>query len=157
MALSYSTGLVHSVLNTGGTSFADTLSGFVIDVYSGTRPTTADSAVITSASVVLLGTITKGGVAATGTPADYVVHMGTAVGRTIDKATAETWQFTAAVTGVASWFRLRLPTDTAAASTTEVRIDGTIGTFSGDARLSTTDITTGNVYTLNRFKLTWPA
>lgn len=157
MALSYSTGLANAVLTLGGTSFADTLGGFVIDVYSGTRPATADAAVVTSASTVLLGTITLNGVAATGTASAYVVHMGSAVGRSVDKATAETWQFKAGAAGVAAWFRLRQPTDDGLASTTEVRIDGSIGTFSGDARLSSTDIVVDNVYTLNRFKLTWPA
>ena len=156
MALSYSTGLVHSVLDLAGTSFADTLGGFVIDVYSGTRPASADAAVVTSGSTVLLGTITKSGLPATGDPAVYSIHMGSAVLRALDKSTTETWQFSATVAGVAAWFRLRQPTDDGLASTTEVRIDGSIGTFSGDARLSSTDIVVANVYTLNRFKLTWP-
>ena len=157
MALSYSTGLVNGVLTTGGDSFADMLGGFVIDIYSGTKPASADAAVVTSSTTVLLGTITKGGVAATGDASVYTLHMGVATARAIDKNTAETWQFRGTVAGVAAWFRMRNPSDPGTASSTDVRIDGTIGTYSGDARLSSTDIVADNIYTLHRFKLTWPS
>jgi hypothetical protein len=156
MALSYSTGLVHSLFSPTGQGFGECLSGFVVDIYSNavTRPTSADAAV--PAGSVLLGTITKGGVADDGDPLVYGLHFGEPALRAIDKLATETWQFTAKVAGVASWFRLRLPADTGAASTTVFRIDGSIGTFSADARLSSTDIVIDNVYTLNRFKITWP-
>ncbi len=159
MALSYSTGLVNNTLSVGGDSFGDSLGAFVIDIYSGTRPANADAAVVTSATTVLLGTITKGGVAPTGDASLYTLHMGTAADRAVDKASGETWQFKGSTAGVASWFRLRQPTDDGTAASpefTDIRIDGTIGTFSGDARLSSTDIVVDNIYTLNRFKLSWP-
>jgi hypothetical protein len=155
MALSYSTGLVHAIFSPTGTAFGETLSNFVIDIYSNAqaRPTNADAAIPSGS--VLLGTITKGGVAATGDPADYGLHFGEPALRAIDKLNSETWQFTAAVGGVAAWFRLRMAGDTGTTSTSALRIDGSIGIIS-DARLSSTDIVVGNVYTLNRFKLTWP-
>lgn len=161
--LSYSTGLVHSLLRASGLSFADTLSGFVIDIYSGARPAAttptsaaADSAVVPSSTVVLLGTVTKSGLPATGDAAAFGLHFGDPALRAIDKAVGETWQFHGAVQGTASWFRVRMPGDTGLASDTAYRIDGSIGTYSADAILSSTAIVTDNVYTLNRFKLTWP-
>jgi len=157
MALSFSTGLVHLMFSPTGQAFGEALSGFAIDIYSNAtaRPVSSDAAIPVGS--VLLGTITKGGVPATGDPTVYGLHFGDPAIRAVDKLATETWQFTAGTAGVASWFRLRLPTDDGLTSSAELRIDGSIGTFSADMRLSSTDIVVGNVYTLNRFKLAWPA
>jgi hypothetical protein len=158
MALSYSTGLVHGVLGPSGSSLSELLRGFVIDIYSNAtmRPTTADDGVPSGS--VLLGTVTKGGVPATGDPSTYWLSFGEPVGRAIDKHPDETWQFTAGVVppgALASWFRLRLVADTQ--GSTGYRIDGTVGAgATSDARLSDTAIVSGNIYTFNTFRLSWP-
>jgi hypothetical protein len=158
MTLKYSTGLVNSILGTSGLKGAFA-SGFVIDVYSSatTRPTTANDAVV---SPVLLGTITKGG--ALPASGANVINFGTPSVGAIDKNT-DTWSFVGlAVTGGASttaaWFRLREATDdnTLDSTATKKRIDGTVGTL-GDISLSSSTIVAGNTYTLNQFKLSWPA
>jgi len=157
MAFKYSTGFVHTLFNSsinGGLPFAEIFKDGVIDIYSGTRPVNADAAV----SGTLLGTVTLSGAAFTpGSPAGGL-EFGTALDRSIDKASAEVWQFTAQAAGTATWFRIRgNAVDAGSSSTTLPRIDGTISAFGGDATLSDTNIVNGNVYTLNACKFTWPA
>lgn len=157
MAYSYSTGFVHKIFNNtanGGLGFAQIFLDGVIEVYAGTRPVNADAAV----SGTLLGTITVSGGAFTPGQATNGLEWGTAADRSIDKASAETWQFTAGASGTATWFRIKgNATDAGSSSTSLPRIDGTISAFGGDATLSDTNIVSGNVYTMNRCKFTWPA
>jgi hypothetical protein len=157
MAFSYSTGFVHKIFNNtanGGLGFAEIFKDGVIEVYAGTRPVNADAAV----SGTLLGTVTVNGGAFVAGQAANGLEWGTAADRAIDKASAETWQFTAGASGTATWFRIKgNATDAGSSSTSLPRIDGTISAFGGDATLSDTNIVSGNVYTLNRCKFTWPA
>lgn len=157
MAFSYSTGFVHKIFNNtanGGLGFAEIFKDGVIEVYSGTRPVNADAAV----SGTLLGTVTVNGGAFVAGQSTNGLEWGTAADRAIDKASAETWQFTAGASGTATWFRIKgNATDAGSSSTSLPRIDGTISAFGGDATLSDTNIVSGNVYTLNRCKFTWPA
>ena len=155
MALSYSTGLVQGILGTQGLS--QLLSAFVIDIYSNAtvRPASADDPVPFGS--VLLGTVTKGGVLVSGDPSLYWLSFGAPQGRAIDKSDTELWQFTAGVVpsgALASWFRLRLVADTPGA--TGFRIDGSVGPgINDDAQLSDTAVVQGNMYTFNRFRLSW--
>lgn len=158
MALSYSTGFVQALMGTTG-GMGTLLNGCVIEIYSGARPSSADLAPITSGGVVpvLLGTITKGGVAPVGDVAAYGLTFGLPIGRVIDKSPTEVWQFKAAIAGVASWLRLKKPADSSTVdSTTFYRIDASIGTSFTDAVLSSTAVAIDNVYTFNEFKLSWP-
>lgn len=152
MALSYSTATVHGLF--GSTALYELFNDGVIEIYSGTRPTTADSAV---GSATLLGTVTQNGGAFTPGSATNGLSLGTPADRSVDKNSSEVWQFTAVASGTATWFRLKgNATDTGAASTSLPRIDGTISAFGGDATLTDTSIVSGNVYTFNKFKFTWP-
>lgn len=159
MALSYSTGLVQAVLGTDmGKGFGEAFSsGFVVDIYAGTRPANSDSA---TSGQPKLGTVTKNGVAVSTDSAACGLHFGEAASRALNKAAAETWQFTAGTAAggqVASWFRLRLvPDPGTAASITDYRIDGSIGVSTGDALMSNTTMAAGNIYTLNQFRISWP-
>lgn len=152
MALSYSTGAVHGLLGTTG--FGTLFNDGVIEIYAGTRPTNADASV---GSATLLGTVTVNGGAFTPGSATNGLGFGTPVDRSVDKASAEVWQFTAGASGTATWFRLKgNATDAGASSTSLPRVDGTISAFGGDATLTDTNLVLSNVYTFNRFKLTWP-
>jgi hypothetical protein len=176
MALAYSTGLVQSLFGTGP-GLVSALAGFVIDIYDGSsvsgtgvgvggRPLTADSGV--PQGNVLLGTISLGGAPTTGDPAVYSLHFTLLADvRYVDKVAAEDWQFTAVGAGTATWFRLRRPTDAGiqgvavGTSLTALRIDGSIDTGgaplnTANAHLSNTTVAVGNIYTMNRFRLTWP-
>jgi hypothetical protein len=180
MALAYSTGLVQSLFG-AGPGLVSALAGFVIDIYDGSsvsgtgvgvggRPLVADSGV--PQGNVLLGTISLGGAPTTGDPAVYSLHfMIPPEARYVDKVAAEDWQFTAVGAGTATWFRLRQSTDAGfkgvagtgagGASLTALRIDGSIDTGgaplnTANAHLSNTTVAVGNIYTMNRFRLTWP-
>ena len=61
--------------------------------------------------------------------------------------------FRASASGEARWFRLVGPGDTGSHSTSEPRIDGSIGTFEapGDMAWATTTVTVGSFYTLDSF------
>lgn len=164
MALRYSTGFVHHLLGGAtGKCLADIFKDCVIDVYQGTIPANADTGVVAGATVPrLLGTLTKNGLPASITTdplvsAVFGLNFGDPVDRSIDKDSAEVWQFKAAEAGTAQWFRMRLPNeDGVDPSAVYPRIDGTIGTVFSDAILSSTNIVIDNVYTMNRFKLAWP-
>lgn len=156
MALSYSTGAVHTLFNNvanSGKPFAEIFKDGVIEIRSGTRPVNADAAV----AGTLLGLVTVAGGAFTPGQATNGLEFGTAADRAIDKSSSEVWQFTALASGTATWFRLRgNATDAGGASTSLPRLDGSISAFGGDATLTDTNIVLDNVYTFNRFKFTWP-
>ena len=179
MALAYSTGLVQALFGQGPGLVA-ALGGFAIDIYDGSgasgtgvgpggRPLSADSGV--PLGNVLLGTITKGGAPDSGDPAAYALHLAIPTdARYVDKLSTEDWQLTAIAAGTASWFRLRLVDDkgikgvdgtgAGGASKTAYRVDGTIDTgvplVTSNAHLSNLSVSVGNIYTMNRFRLTWP-
>lgn len=153
MSLSYSTGFVHAILNASG--FKETFTNCVIDIYSGTRPTDANSAI---GSVTKLGRVTVSGGAFSDGVATNGLNFASPADRAIDKASGEVWQFTGLANGTATWFRIRgNAADNELSSTSLPRIDGTIAAFGGDVTLSNTSIVSGNIYTFNQCKLAWPA
>lgn len=118
MAVKFSTGLAAHVGVTG--SVKEALDGGFIKVYSGTPPTSADSAV----SGTLLWTVSVDG---TGTG---LTIAPAANGRAFEKPSATTWAG-ATTAGTATYWRFVAPTDTGAASTTEKRIQGNVGSAAG--------------------------
>lgn len=158
MALSYSTGTVHKLLNdatNGGAGFAEIFKNGIIDIYSGTRPTSADNALPSNA--IHLGRVTLNANTFIAGQADNGLEFGAAADRQIDKATAEVWQFKGLANGQAAWFRMKSnAADDNLASASLARLDGSISQFGGDATLQNTSIVIDNVYTLNRFRLRWP-
>lgn len=158
MALSYSTGLVHNMLNTtanGGKTFGEAFNNGVVLIYGGTRASNADGAV---GSAPLLGMATLNGGAFTPGNATNGLQFGTAANRTIDKSSSQVWQFTGLATGTATWFRIvGNASDNGLASTSLPRLDGTIAPFGGDITLRDSSIVLDNVYTINQALLTWPA
>jgi hypothetical protein len=136
--------------------------------------TTGASAVITLTAINGLGTLANGwAVTATLTTitASYVnIGTGTAgvnsanglnwdvpSSGVISKIATDTWSGTAALGGTAGWFRIRGAGDTGAgASTTAIRIDGTIGTSGADMNLGSLTITGGAPFILSSATLTVP-
>lgn len=140
MALRRSTGFRNKLLDTG--SWKDIMALCKINIYSGTRPASADDAI--PAGSVLLATITVDG-GATGLSWDAAAANGELL-----KSQAENWQEDSILaTGTAGFFRIYEASDTPAdASTTNARADGTIGTSGADMNLSSVNFTQGAPLTL---------
>lgn len=141
MAIRLSTGLANTVLGTSSMQAA--LASSKLEIYSGAQPTTADDA----PTGVLLATIDLGGAG---------INFDAPVGNVLSKAAAEVWSAVAAATGTAGWFRLSKLTDTGAASTTDIRLDGAVATSNSDMNISNTAITAGATQTIDSFSITLP-
>ena len=130
MAIKTSTGLAAHLMVTGSAKAAFD-DGF-IKVYSGSAPATADAV----ASGDLLWTVSVDG------DGTGITFEATADGRSMVKATAETWQG-ATTAGTAGYFRLVAAADDGTESTTQPRVQGVVGSTAGaDLYMSNTTLTT---------------
>lgn len=140
----FSTGLRNGVLGTN--PLKTLLAGGQINIYSGPVPASADAAV-DAVNNVLLATI-KNGTAG--------INFDPPSGDLLQKAAAETWSGVNAATGTATFFRHILSTDDAAASTAEVRIQGTVNTTGADLNLSSTALVSGATQTIDYYAVALP-
>jgi len=141
-----STGLRDHMLVTG--SVKSGLDGGVIRIYSGAVPADADAAL---GGATLLVTISNNDLG-TGITLDASASNGVAV-----KNTTETWSGTVASTGVATFFRYSGLTDAGTLSTTERRLQGTVGTALADLLVSSTTFTATNLRQIDSFNVAMPA
>lgn len=126
MAFRRSMGLRNKILS-GTQGFKQLLDGGCIHIYSGAQPASPEY----PESGVLLATIGTAG-----------LTWGTAASGSIDK-NAGAWDGTCTVAGVAGWFRFydaNKFTGTDGAGTA-VRVDGAIGSVTGDLLLTPTSLT----------------
>ena len=146
-------GTIFAVASAKGGSLRDIFQNGVIELYTGTQPTDADSAT----TGTLLGTFTlSSGSFSAGTETNGL-EFGEASSGELEKASTETWSMSAVATGTAGWFRLKgNATDAGGVSTALPRIDGSVGTSGSDLNMSSTSITSGNTYTIDSFKFTLP-
>lgn len=149
MTIRLSTGMVASMLNGGaGNGVKAGLALGFIDIYQGSQPADADTG---SAGSLKLGTVTVNGDGSTGVTFDATTTT------TISKAAAETWKFTGLAAGVAGWFRFyQAGGSPTATSTTEKRIDGSIGTSGADMNITNTTIALSATTTVDACTLTLP-
>lgn len=118
-----STGLKAAMLNAGG--FKETMDGAEFRLYAGIVPTHANDSI---GAATLLCTIKNG---ASGVTFDETTTPGTLV-----KPAGETWSGTNVAGGTATFYRLVLPADTGAASTSAPRVQGTVGVIDANINLS---------------------
>lgn len=142
-----STGLRNYLLSSG--SFKDAMDGTVIKIYSGLEPTTADAAL---SGNELLCVITKNGDGVTG-----LTLAGEAVGGQITKNTNEVWEGEVIANGQATFFRQEALNDPGGASTTAIRIQGTVDTVLGDINFSDVQFVVGDSKRLNYYVAAMPA
>lgn len=138
MAVKLSTGLKETILVTSPARTA--LTGIVIRVYSGVVPESADSAL--SGNTLLLE-VSVGG-AGTGVTWESVTQDGALL-----KAASEVWTGTTVADGVATFFRAVMPSDTGAASSSAIRVQGTVGLIGTDMTLPNVSLVTGTVQNIN--------
>lgn len=146
MTIKRSTGLNNHMMTTG--SFKAAMDGGYLRIYAGPVPATADDA-ITGAT--LLCTVSNNATA-TG-----LTFNGTASGGAISKTTAEVWRGVNSATGTASFWRLSATADAGAASTTEPRLQGTVGTVGNDLNLSSVALTSTVSQSIDSFNVGLPA
>lgn len=145
MAFQISTALSNKMLDTAPLRTVMNL-GF-IKIYAGTPPADADAAI---GSATLLCTVSNNATA-TG-----LTLAATAAARTIAKNGSEVWSGVNAASGTAAFFRYVAVGDTGAASTTEARIQGTVGTGGADMNLSSVNLTSGAIQALDFGNFTLP-
>jgi hypothetical protein len=144
MTAKKSTGLATYMAVTGSIKAA--LDGKFIYVYSGTEPATADAAL---SGNTLLAKYSVGNDGATGLTFDA-----TPVNGVLKKTAAETWSATVLADGTASFYRMAGATEPTAASTTDVRLQGDIGTTALNAlTMTSTTFTTGDTKSIDQFEI----
>jgi hypothetical protein len=125
--------------------FKTLLDASFLKIYSGSPPADADA--VEGALLVSIGS----------DAGDTRCHFASAaVDGVLSKAT-DTWSGAASATGTATHFRLVVYTDTGVLSTTEIRMQGTIGTSGADLNMSSVAIVDLAVQTVDTFDLTMPA
>lgn len=138
-----STGLRNKLLDTG--SLKATLALGNIKIYGGAIPANADAAV----SGTLLCTIT---VNSSGTGISMIAS---AVNGVLSKA-AEVWSGVNAASAAATYFRHVAVGDDGTLSTTQARIQGTVGTAGADLNISSTSLTSGATQTIDFYNVALP-
>jgi len=145
MSLKVSTGLRNKLLDTG--SLKSVFAASFIKIYSGTPPAAADDAV----TGTLLCTIS---INSTGTG----VNMASAaVAGVLSKNSSDVWSGVNAASGTATYYRHVAAGDTAASSTTEARLQGTIDIAGAEMNLSSTSLTSGATQTIDYYSIALPA
>lgn len=144
-APSYSTGLRNAVLD--GTDWTNIWDGGRLDIFddSGSRPADADATEAGGGTILAQITLP--------TPAFAASASGGSI------AKSGTWQdLSANASGTADWFRMYDSAVTTGASTTAVRLDGTVGLNSGTFDLEFDNIifTAADPITIDTFTVTIP-
>jgi len=136
-----------------GGSWVDLFRNCVLDIYSGTQPSDADSVETGTklVSVTLASGAFVGGAAANG------INMGEVAAGVLAKEAGEVWSGVGLADGTAGWFRMYDNAYTTGASTSEVRMDGAVATSGSQLNMSSTTIVTAATSTIDTLALTQPA
>lgn len=138
-----STGLKNGVLS--GDSLKSLLDGGEIRFYAGTVPANADAAI---GGATLLCTIKNGG--------SGINFASAAAGGVLQKASGETWGGTNVASGTATFYRHVKSDDDGSASTTAVRLQGSLGLAGADINLTSVALVSGAPQTLNYYSVGLP-
>lgn len=127
-------------------SLRDVLTGCSIMIYTGAVPPNADAAI---GAATLLCTIS-------GTPNGIEFEASSSAGVLL-KSAGQAWEGTNSASGNATFFRIVEDTDTGVSSTTEVRLQGTVGILAADLELSNVNLVNGEPLVINSAAFTIPA
>lgn len=145
MSLKFSTGLRSGLMVTG--SLKSLLDGGSVRVYAGAVPSSADAAI--GAALLLCEIKVK-------TSGDGLTFEATAPSGVLTKNLSEEWESNNVASGDATFFRFVKPADTGGASTSEVRIQGTVGLAGADMQISNTALVIGAPQKLEYFNVAMP-
>lgn len=146
MAIKLSTGLRNYIQDTG--SLKDALNLSFIKIYSGTPPADANAAI--GGGNVLLCTISNNS-GATG-----LTMAAAAVDGVLSKNGSEVWSGVNAESGTASFYRHVTSSDDGTSSSTQRRIQGTVGLAGADMNLGSLALTSGQTQPIDFYTLTLP-
>lgn len=137
---------------TGG-SVSDLFQNCVIDIYSGSQPSDADS----GETGTKLVTITLGGEDFTGGSATNGINFGEVASGVLHKEAGEVWSGEGVEDGTAGWFRIYDNSYVTGDSTSEIRMDGAVATSGSQFNMSNTAVVVGGTTTVDSVALTLPA
>lgn len=149
MPLLVSTGLRNQMLDSA--SLKSILADGFIHIYGcalADIPATADAAIDPGKHTRLL-TVYGDGMAAG-------LNLGVAGAGAIGKDPGENWSGTVQASGNAVFFRYVAPGDTAAASGTQARLQGRVGTAGAELNISALALTAGQVQSINFISISQP-
>ena len=152
MTLRRSLGLRNAYINAG---YEPTLDLCILEIWSGTQPSSAEDA---ETGTLLMAITDDGGVFTDTTGANGLTFK-TGAGGILEKTVAQTWKGTAVATGTAGYFRIYHKNHNKGADPgdeTYLRLDGQVGTTSGQLRLHSLAIVTGVPMTIDTFEITLP-
>jgi hypothetical protein len=144
--ISVTRALSKALLDTG--PFKTVMDDCVLEIYSGTVPTNADGS-LPDAEAAIGSAVKLIRYTDNGAVDQYLTWEAAAVFNVISKLASQVWKGTTLANGTATFFRYILPADVNGASTTALRIQGTVGTAFGDLLLSTITFTTSEERVIN--------
>lgn len=145
MTLRLSTGMQNKLLDTG--SLKTILAASFLKIYTGAAPASADDAV--TGTLLCTISIASGG---TGVNFDTAAAAGV-----LSKAPAETWSGVNAATGTAAYFRHVAAGDTGVLSTTQARLQGSVGVVGAQLNLSSVSLVSAATQTIDYYSAALPA
>ena len=140
-----STGLADAMMGNVGATAALNAASLELRIFSGPEPLTADAALANE--VLLVKIEVQGG--------SQGMRFTNTSGGVITKDIDQSWLGNVLNTGVPTYYRLCQKTDDNSASTTKVRVQGSVG-VTGDLKLGTTTLATGNPQSIDFYQLRLP-
>ena len=139
-----STGLADAMMNDTGATAALNNAELELRIFSGPEPLTADAALADETLLVTIQVNGGGG-----------MQFAFANEGTIMKDINQSWLGNVIATGTPTYYRLCPMNDDNTASTTAVRVQGSVGA-TGDLKLGTTTLATGNPQSIDFYQLRLP-
>ncbi len=146
MTLKASTGLRNAMLVTG--SLRATMSLGFIKIYAGAVPADADASI---GAATLLCTISNN---SSGT--GLTLESAVAAAGVAEKTIAEVWSGVNGNTGTATFFRYVAPGDDGTLSTSQPRLQGSVGVSGAELNLSSVSLTSAATQTIDFFNIAQP-
>lgn len=139
-----STGLADAMMNDVGATAALNAAELELRIFSGPEPLTADAELANETLLVTIQVNGGGG-----------MQFAFANEGTIMKDIDQSWLGNVVATGTPTYYRLCPMSDDNTASTTAVRVQGSVG-VTGDLKLGTATLATGNPQSIDFYQLRLP-
>ena len=146
MALKISTGLRNNMLAIA--SFKASMDTCLMKIYAGAEPATADA---DCTGNTLLCTIYNGNDGST-----TLTFANAAANGEITKTTAENWAGTNVASNTATFYRLELAADDQTLSTSQLRVQGKVGTSGAELNLTSDVLSNGSVQNIDYYSIALP-